>query len=408
MVKLFRDLGQAVFFVQNIPMKSFSTDLVGISVLVTDGHLKHTLGIVRHLGRMKAKVGVVAYHPNDIARASRYCGSVIRVDKPDAPTFLASIRQATTQNHYDLLIPVSYQATLALAQNREFLPNVWMGIADATKIEVAANKNCMAKLAEKVGVRVPRTFVPSCLEDLREFSRDLKYPVVVKPQRETAGYSVTYVNDRKGLLELYAKAFSSEAPNKEPPLVQEFIPGYGCGFFASYQNGDCKRVFMHRRIREYPANGGASTCAESFYHPQLQESGRRLLDSLCWHGVAMAEFRHDSRDGEFKLIEVNPKFWGSLDLALAAGADFPGDLCRMAAGQNLKFTNQYQRNLRFHWPFSVSGEIHHLWRRPRSLLDVTLDFVNPRVKSNVWLSDFGPNYQELRSLGGILLRKKSR
>ena len=101
----------------------------------------------------------------------------------------------------------------------------------------------------------------------------------------------------------------SLSPETFPETVlQEYIPGHGCGLFATYQNGACKRVFMHRRVREYPATGGVSSCAESFYDARLEFYGTRMLDALHWHGVAMVEFRRDARDGEYKLMEINPKF----------------------------------------------------------------------------------------------------
>jgi len=378
--------------------------------LVTDGHYKHTVGVVRHLGEMNATVDLVSRTLHDFACTSRYCRSVVRADDTDGGAYLEPIAKAVQNGHYDVLMPISYKATKALAQNRSlFQPHVWIGIADYSKIEMAANKNCMARLAKKVGVPAPHTFVPTSMEELREISRELKYPAVVKPQRETAGHSVKYVENEKSLVELFERIFSVDRllPG-DIPLVQEFIPGYGCGFFASYQNGVCKRVFMHRRIREYPASGGVSTCAESFYDAKLEEYGKRLLDELGWHGVAMVEFRHDARDGEFKLMEVNPKFWGSVELALAAGADFPGDLCCMAMGQELQFTDSYNRHLRFHWPTSISGELYHLWSRPSSFMEVFIDTVNPKVQSNFWISDFGPHFEELRHLCGRPFARKNR
>jgi len=122
----------------------------------------------------------------------------------------------------------------------------------------------------------------------------------------------------------------------------------------------------------------------------------RLLDALQWHGVAMVEFRYDERDKDYKLLEINPKFWGSLDLALAAGVDFPSYLCQMARGATLAYSEEYQRNLAYHWPFS--GEIKHVMRRPSSAGRVLADCLNPRVRSNIWPSDCGPNLQEVFSM----------
>jgi predicted ATP-grasp superfamily ATP-dependent carboligase len=297
--------------------------------------------------------------------------------------------------------------TLALARHRNLVRRYsHIELLDDNAIEHAANKVSMTTLAAKIGVPVPKTYAFSSLDEIKRGIATLTFPLVVKPQTESPGRSpVRYVKNRRELQTLLEeKSFSGG----EAPLLQELIPGFGCGFFATYQDGLCKRIFMHRRVREYPATGGASCCAESFYDSKLESHGRRMLDALGWHGVAMVEFRRDSRDGEYKLLEINPKFWGSLELALAAGADFPGDLCQMALGRTLPFVPDYQRNLRFHWPLSGSGELFHLWTRPASILNVAFDFLDPRVRSNIWISDPAPNFEELQGLFRQLLRRRKR
>jgi len=373
-------------------------------VLVTDENYKHTLGVVRQLGKAKVQVCLMAHSLGALACASRYCAGVIPVAEPGVEALLTAILKEVQRNHYELLLPVGYKTTLALAAAKErFLPYVHSEIAECHRIQSAANKYEMARLCEKIGVPAPRSFVPQSYDEVRQVAREMQGPFVLKPQKESPGRSVSYARSEPELLALYRGRFPFETGENEPPIVQEYVPGYGCGVFATYQKAVCKRVFMHRRIREYPATGGVSTCAESFYHPRLEEYGRRILDALQWHGVAMAEFRFDTRDNTFKLIEINPKFWGSLELALAAGADFPGDLCRMALGETLVFTDKYKRNLRFHWPFSCFGELYHLKSKPGAFFEVAWDMLDPRVKSNVWLKDLGPNLKEIQSLGDALL-----
>jgi predicted ATP-grasp superfamily ATP-dependent carboligase len=378
----------------------------GLKVLLCDEHYKHTLGVVRHLGRSGARVSVVATSKDSLACRSRHCSEVIPAESGSPDHLVEASLRVVKSRSFDVVIPISYAMTLAMARRREeFLPHTALELAEVNRIECAADKRQMAHLAEHIGVPVPKTILAS---ELANHGHGLLYPVVVKPACETPGRPpVRYANSREELADILAADRSNRVNGSAPDLLlQEFIPGFGCGFFATYQRGICRRVFMHKRIREYPATGGVSTCAESFYDKALEIAGRQMLDALNWHGVAMVEFRRDLRDGRYKLIEVNPKFWGSLDLALAAGADFPGDICRMATGENLPFSGEYRRNLRFHWPLSGHGDMFHLWTRPRSAAQVMLDLANPWVQSNVWLSDLSPNLSEAKSVVSRLFRAK--
>jgi predicted ATP-grasp superfamily ATP-dependent carboligase len=379
----------------------------GVSVLITDEHYKSSLGLVRHLGRKGVRVSVVAVSKSSLACRSHYCQEVVPADSPGEEAIVEATLRAIRRRQFDLVMPVSYPITRALAQRKdEVRQYAGLEVAPLACIERAANKTAMMQLAEMTGVPVPKWCVPASAEEAIRFATECGFPVVAKPQRESPGRSVRIAQNCSDLRALWPADPSVPSAYAEPPLMQEFIPGRGCGFFATYQNGVCKRIFMHRRVREYPAAGGVSSCAQSFYDANLETHGRRMLDALGWHGVAMVEFRQDSRDGEFKLMEVNPKFWGSLDLALASGADFPGDLCRMALGETLDFTDAYDRELRFQWPLSTSGDLYHLWTRPGSFFEVARDFLNPNVKSNLRLDDLRPTLTELRQIGGLFRRFK--
>ena len=101
---------------------------------------------------------------------------------------------------------------------------------------------------------------------------------------------------------------------------------------------------MHRRVRENPPTGGASVCAVSIYDGKLLDYGRRLLDALNWHGVAMVEFKRDRLSGELYLMEINPKLWGSHDLAIASGMDFSSALVDMSMGSLSDKYENYKDN----------------------------------------------------------------
>ena len=368
-----------------------------LRILVTDGRYKHTLSIVRSLGARRHEVTVLAGSRDDLAACSRYCSEIAYTSGQGSNDIASAVLRILERKQHDVVIPVSYAATRALARVKQpLLSFARIEVAEFDQICLAADKERVRELAARLGIPTPMTLYPDSREAVESCVDRLGYPIIVKPRQESAGITVRAVKERSMLYPAFDSFLAVTDHSAPPPMLQEFIPGYGCGFFALYQRGVCKRIFMHRRIRENPPTGGISCCAESFYDPKLKELSLRLLDALQWHGVAMVEFRRDKRDGEYKLLEINPKFWGSLDLALAAGADFPGDLCRMAAGEELTYTEEYRRNLRFHWLFS--GDLQHAVSNPASISAILLDSLNPLVKSNFWLNDLRPTLTEIRSV----------
>ena len=164
-------------------------------------------------------------------------------------------------------------------------------------------------------------------------------------------------------------------------LLQEYIEGRGEAIFLLMDGEYTRAVFAHRRLREKPPAGGVSVLRESIApDPVLLDGSERLLAALDWRGVAMVEFRR-GRDGRAVLMEINPRLWGSLQLATDAGVDFTAMLIRQHLGQAVAAPDA-QLGVRCRW---LLGDFDHLLiclRRPaaraatgRGLLRVLYDFL---------------------------------
>ena len=150
------------------------------------------------------------------------------------------------------------------------------------------------------------------------------------------------------------------------PLIQEWVPDGGgtFGFSALFDEAsNVKAAFVHKKLRMYPVQGGPSTLREGVEHPQVMELGLSLLKSLNWTGVGMVEFKVDPRDGIPKLMEVNPRFWGSLELAIVSGVDFPYLILKMARGENFEPILHYPVGRRCRW--LLFGDILHFLTNPQ-------------------------------------------
>src|SRR6185503_9660028 len=149
-----------------------------------------------------------------------------------------------------------------------------------------------------------------------------------------------------------------------PVLLQRRVSGVGEGFFALRWGGRTVSMFAHRRLREKPPAGGVSVYRESIaLDDGLMGPGLRLLEALGWNGVAMIECKREEATGRQVIMEVNGRFWGSLQLAIDAGVDFPSLLVRCAAGETVPFSADYRVGVRSRWFW---GDVDHLYLRLRN------------------------------------------
>lgn len=367
-----------------------------LTVLVTDTSYKHSVGIIRSLGRQGHRIIAVSHSRLAPGRFSRFTARFAVVPNPatDADGFVCRIRQICEDNRVDLVIPVGFASCDALSHHLDRLgTTIRFAVPPPDVFDRASDKWKMCQHARELGLLVPDSMMASDTGSLRYFSE--KHPIaILKSRRESWGKGARRLcasSDTAGF-ETQLKGIVGDH-SVERFLLQEYVSGHGVGYMALCIEGRIVREFTHRRLREWPPDGGFATSAISTVDPELRQQGRRILESLNWHGPAMVEFRRGEQGAHF--IEFNPKFWGSLEVALASGADFPGDLCAWASGHDLiaREYPDYSVGQRFWWPWR--GDLRRLFRRPRDLGHILRDIASPSVQSNMSVRDPLPNMIEI-------------
>jgi predicted ATP-grasp superfamily ATP-dependent carboligase len=232
------------------------------------------------------------------------------------------------------------------------------------KFQMARRKDKMLQLAQELGIPIPRTWYVKDVSELDRLKDRLPYPVVIKPRIGSGAVGVSYPRNPVELAEQYL-SIHARFPF---PLVQELIPPEGQGYGASFlldERGEVKAGFVHKRLREYPLTGGASTLRQSVQRDDIREMALSLLKSLDWFGVAMVEFKLDPRDGIPKLMEINPRFWGSLALAIESGVNFPFLIYRMSRGEDVEPVEEYEVGKKCRW--LLPGDLLHFLHNPRRM-----------------------------------------
>ena len=339
-------------------------------ILVLDGNQNQAVACVRSLAAKGHKVLVGNTSGWSKAGWSRSCAGTFVYPTPrDGSGMIARLAELARQEPGTLILPMSDATTLMVSANREVLLQAGAKLVMPTHEDLlhAADKSYTTRLAQSLGIAVPRSIAIDSAAEARHHAASLPYPVVLKPRssEEQEGSGASQSTGRP----LYARNAAEfqitydELSNRATSvLVQEFIPGGGTGYFALMRNGELRVEFAHRRIRDVHPTGSGSAVRESIKpDPKLREASLTILKALNWHGVAMVEFRQRP-DGEFVFLEVNGRFWNSLPLACYAGADFPAAVSEIAAHGDCAPITDYKIGVRCRW---LSGDFRHLlavWR----------------------------------------------
>ncbi len=334
---------------------------------ITDGHWRKSLAVVRALGRNGVHVTVGESTRLNTASFSRYCNRAIVYPSPFfmESEFVNFILDDLSRHSYQMLLAMEDKTLELLSPyHSEISKHVYFPSVSHEKLLFAQSKDKILKLAEKQGIPIPKTWFIEDLEQLEDLKNTLPYPVVIKPKKGSGAVGIAYPETQESFKEQYLSVHK----NFPFPMVQELIPREGAGYGASFLMDEHCRVkasFVHRRLREYPVTGGASTLRESVRNDDIRDMGHSLLKALDWIGVAMVEFKLDPRDGIPKLMEINPRFWGSLSLAIESGVNFPYLLYRMSRGENVKPVEHYQIGKRCRW--LLPGDILHFIHNPERM-----------------------------------------
>lgn len=229
-----------------------------------------------------------------------------------------------------VLFPVGAATLNALAKQRERFSRVCHHlIASPEALDALNDKETVHRRAEELGLPVPREYV----------GEPDRFPVVIKPHcGEKLGLKAAqrYAIAENG--EEYRRVMERMTRLDPAPIVQEKIEGDGSGV-SLLMDGEGRLIdaICHRRIREYPYSGGPSTCCVSFYDERRIEAAYALLRSFGFTGFAMVEFKGD------RILEVNPRIWGSFPMTGASGSRFTEKYALAAAGERVEYVPQDYR-----------------------------------------------------------------
>ena len=304
-------------------------DVVGTDTppaFVTYGWCRSSYAAVLSLGRRGIDVHVGDASPLAMSRFSRYCKSftVLPDFFVEPKKYFELTCEALKRTGAKVLLP-GHEDVGIFSRRRDELPlDVRIALPEWNNYSIAEDKFAVLEVAQKAGCPVPHTTEVASPSELEALAKSADWPVVIKTRIGNSAKGVHIVYGKKELVEKFQDFVQTFKLTQERwPVIQEFLPGEAAGVCVLYDHGRCVTSFAERYLRcKEPGKFGTSTLRETFDSPQLISTAISVMDKLEWHGMAHLDFVAD-RNGEFKLIEINPRLWGALALAMFSGVDFP-------------------------------------------------------------------------------------
>lgn len=308
--------------------------------IVTDVHYRMSLALIRDLAQAGVEVITCEQDRCRDSRTSPALGALSRYVSrhvwlpggTDGLEALLSLCRETGlgRDCRPALLPAG-AATLALiAENRErFEPLCGLCVPTAEQLDLLNSKPRLAALAARLGVPLPESMAPG--EDLDRFLDRQGLPCVIKPAcgeklglTAAARYAVASTREEaRAAWERFSRLAG------EPPVVQGYLPGRALGCSVLARSGQVMAAICHQRVREYPVSGGPSSCCQCVEREDIRTYAARLTAETGLTGLAMFEFKED-RDGAPRLLECNPRVWGTFPLTRVSGSGIPLLWCALA------------------------------------------------------------------------------
>jgi len=293
---------------------------------ITYGWCRSSYAVACSLGRRGIDVHVGDTSPFAMTRFSKHCKTFTRLPNffIEPEKYFESVCKALKKTGAKVLLP-GHEDVGIFCKHKDRLPEgVCLAIPEVNNYNIAEDKFSVVEIARQIGCPTAETHQIFNKKQLEEKAETINYPLIVKARAGNSAKGVRIAKNKKDLLTEFDELVDTFELHKDRwPILQELLPGEAVGVCVVYDHGKCVASFAEKYLRcKNPNRFGTSTLRKVFENEELINHAISIMDKLNWHGIAHLDFIAD-KDGVFKLIEINPRLWGALSLAICSGIDFP-------------------------------------------------------------------------------------
>ena len=284
-------------------------------VVIIGGHIQ-ALGLARQVSKLGIEVILLTESAWSVARFSNSVTRTYVYNNKEE--LLQLIKKMPLLPMETLLFPTNDEAVEIITERySEYKLYFALGVPNPQVVNLFNNKRNAYQFAAANGIPTPQCWYPNTMKDVEQLSKELPYPVVVKPAvmysfHSTFGKKAFRCNNAEELIHIFQRIETAKYPI-ESILVQEFLTGgpknlYSYGVFAA--EGKPIVSLMANRIRQNPMDfGNSTTFAMTCHIPEIKEQSEKLLNMVEYFGLGEVEWMYDPQTRKYKFLEINTRAW---------------------------------------------------------------------------------------------------
>ena len=331
-------------------LNSFSRN--GLSVINALGGKYSLYGANPPASRFRTFLQDTFFHSRHLIKSTRYTPPSHNPEK-----FKEDLVSICKSHNIDAVIPTGTISTNYLSFYKKDIENciqTKLIVENFETFKIFMDKWLTYQLCLQLNIPAPKTILltkdTDCIDKVRSFS----FPIVAKPRVSYASNGVFFFQSIDEFIQGYESLVHSPRGGIEPEnayIIQEQISGHLHDTALCAKNGMATGIITQQRVVTYRDFGGGGIINLTTNEPIIKDYARKLIKEIAWNGPALFDFIKDS-DGNYSLLEVNPKIWGTTQLSILAGANIPLLMLNtFTSNSNPTEDNNYEENLLYKWIF---------------------------------------------------------
>lgn len=330
------------------------------AVLLTDAQERSAPIACESLGRAGYRVGGASSERPAPGRWSRFCDKRFDVPDPraDSREFARAVAEIARKGSFATIMPGSDAALIAISTHRDLFPTeVELGLPAEEVVDACVSKVSLMARASDAGLAAPETVVCADRDEALAAAERLGYPVLLKPRRSVFTEDGD-IQQRTSFLAVDEAALVGELSGFGLPcLLQRHFSGALISIGGVAAAAELPGLAVSRYIRTWPPHAGSVSCSETISAPaDLLDRVGKFVAATGWEGIFELELI-EGEGGEFAAIDFNPRLYGSLALAVSAGAPLPVIWCDWLLRDRLE-RGVARPGVRYRWG---DADLQHVW-----------------------------------------------